>query len=162
MKELFTLLLIASSLFCNAQLPKTENGKLVLENPITFKTGSAELTDEGKETLKPVKEFLLQKDYITTLRVEGHLDNSLSGSASQTLTEKRAMTVCKWLIENGIDCKRLMPVGFGSTKPIASNDDPIEKAQNRRIEFIPAALKGKAIGGMPLDGGGALAGDPCN
>lgn len=162
MKELFTLLLIASSLFCNAQLPKTENGKLVLENPITFKTGSAELTDEGKETLKPVKEFLLQKDYITTLRVEGHLDNSLSGSASQTLTEKRAMTVCKWLIENGIDCKKLMPVGFGSTKPIASNDDPIEKAQNRRIEFIPAALKGKAIGGMPLDGGGALAGDPCN
>lgn len=162
MKVFFIIPAILTCLFCKAQLPKTENGKLVLENPVTFKTGSAELTDEGKEALKPIKEFLLQKDYITTLRVEGHLDNFLTGSASQILTEKRAMAICKWLIENGIDCKRLIPVGFGSAKPIVSNDDPIEKAQNRRIEFIPAALKGKAIGGMPLDGGGVVAGDPCN
>ena len=55
--------------------------------------------------------------------MEGHLDNSLTGSASQILTEKRAMAICKWLIENGIDCKRLIPVGFGSAKPIVSNDE---------------------------------------
>ena len=162
MRSLFTMLIISVSFFCNAQLPKIENGKLVLEKQVTFKTGSAELTDEGKDALIPVKEFLIQKDYITALRIEGHLDNSLTESVNQTLTEKRALSVCKWLIENGIDCKRLIAVGFGSTKPIASNDDPMDKAQNRRMEFIPAAIKGKAIGGMPLDGGGAVAGDPCN
>ena len=128
---------------------------------MTFKTGSAELTDEGKEALFPVKEFLVQKDYITTLRVEGHSDNTSPESESQSLTEKRALSVCKWLVENGIDCKRLIAVGFGSTKPIAANDNPENKAQNRRMEFIPAALRGKAIGGMPLDGGGVVAGDPC-
>lgn len=127
-----------------------------------FKTGNAELTDEGKEPLKGVKEFLDQKDYITTLRVEGQSGNSMAESVSQTLTEKRALSVCKWLVENGVDCKRLIAVGFGSTKPVASNDDPIGKAQNSRIEFIPAALKDKAIGGRPLDGGGVVAGDPCN
>jgi len=162
MKSIITILFIFFSSYSYAQVPKVENGKLVLEKQVTFKTGSAELTDEGKEALIPVKEFLLQKDYISTLRIEGHSDNSLAEPASQTLTEKRAFAVCKWLIENGIDCKRLIAVGFGSTKPIASNDDPIDKAQNRRIEFIPAALKGKAIGGMPLDGGGVAAGDPCN
>jgi len=150
------------SLFCNAQLPKLENGKLVLEKAVTFNTGSAELTDEGKEALLEVKEFLVQKDYITTLRVEGHTDNSGAEAANQTLTEKRALAVCKWLVANGIDCKRLVAVGFGSTKPIAANDNPMNKAQNRRIDFIPAAIHGKAIGGTPLDGSGVVAGDPCN
>jgi OOP family OmpA-OmpF porin len=162
MKIFFCILIITSSFNLHAQLPKIENGKLVLDNPVTFKTGSAELSDEGKEALKPVKEFLSQKDYITTLRVEGHTDNSGVESTNQKLSEQRALAVCKWLVENGIDCKRLIAVGFGSTKPVASNDDPMGKAQNRRMEFIPAALRGKAIGGNPLDGGGVVAGDPCN
>jgi len=93
--------------------------------------------------------------------VEGHTDNSAATPVGQALTEKRALAACKWLVENGIDCKRLIAVGFGSTKPVVSNDNPLDKAQNRRIEFIPAALRGKAIGGMPLDGGGVVAGDPC-
>lgn len=152
-------------LFANygyAQPPKMENGKLVLDEPVTFKTGSAELTDEGKVALKPVKEFLSQKDYISTLRVEGHTDNSIAETVNQKLSEQRALAVCKWLVENGIDCKRLIAVGFGSTKPIAANDSAENKALNRRMEFIPAGMRGKAIGGMPLDGGGVVAGDPCN
>jgi len=161
MKTILAALLFFTNLVY-AQLHKMENGKLVLDQPVTFKTGSAELTDEGKEALKPIKEFLTQKDYITTLRVEGHTDNSAPESSNQKLSEQRALSVCKWLIENGIDCKRLIAVGFGSTKPVASNDTPMDRAQNRRMEFIPAALKGKAIGGMPLDGGGVVAGDPCN
>ena len=152
MKTPLTILIISMTLFCKAQLPKLENGKLILEKAVTFKSGNAELTDEGKEALMQVKEFLIQKDYITTLRVEGHSDNSLADSISQSLTEKRALGVCKWLVQNGIDCKRLIAVGFGSTKPIATNDSPENKAQNRRMEFIPAALQGRVIGDMPLHG----------
>lgn len=148
--------------YCFAQLPKMENGKLSLDDPVTFKTGSAELTDEGKQALRPVKEFLAQKDYISTLRVEGHTDNSNTEPANQKLSEQRALAICKWLVENGIDCKRLIAVGFGSTKPVAANDTAENKAQNSRMEFIPAAMRGKAIGGMPLDGGGIIAGDPCH
>ena len=162
MKIFFLILAISSFINVSAQLPKMENGKLVLDNPVTFETGSAELTDEGKEALKPVKEFLTQKDYISTLRVEGHTDNSGVESNNQKLSEQRALAICKWLVENGIDCKRLIAVGFGGTKPIASNDDPIGKAQNRRMEFVPAGMRGKSIGGLPLDGGGVVAGDPCN
>lgn len=71
------------------------------------------------------------------------------------------MIVCRWLVANGIDCKRLIAVGFGSNKPVESNDTPQGKAMNRRMVFALAALKGKMIGGMPADGGSVVAGDPC-
>ena len=161
MRILPVILLLISN-YAYAQLPKTENGKLVLDNPVTFKAGSAELTEEGKEALKPVKQFLLQKEYISTLRVEGHTDNSNAEPINQKLSEQRALAICKWLVENGIDCKRLFAVGFGSTKPNAANDNAENRALNRRMEFIPAAIRGKAIGGLPLDGGGIIAGDPCD
>jgi OOP family OmpA-OmpF porin len=61
----------------------------------------------------------------------------------------------------GVDCKRLLPVGFGSGKPLSDNPTPEGKAQNRRVTFINAALEGKPIGGMPVDGGGTAAGNPC-
>lgn len=161
MKFLFLIAVMIVSSIVIAQ-PKIENGKLVIDQPVSFKSGSSELTDEGKEALKQVKEFLQSKDYISTMRVEGHTDTDGNSEKNQTLTEQRALAVCKWLVANGIDCKRLLPVGFGGTKPVAANDTPGGKAQNRRIDFVMAGLRGKAIGGMPLDGGGKTAGDPCN
>jgi len=89
------------------------------------------------------------RESVTLLRVENHGD-------AQALTEARALAVAKALVKRGVDCHRLIAVGFGTTKPI-SND----AAQNRRTELIPAALRGHLIGGMPADGGGKVAGDPC-
>lgn len=161
MKWRLTSLLVLVFVTVQAQLPKIENNQLVLDNPVTFKTGTSELTDEGKEALKPVKDFLMAKDYITLMRVEGHSDNNGNESATQKLTEQRALTVCRWLVANGIECKRLLPVGFGSMKPVASNTTPEGKAANRRMVFALAALRGRLIGGMPADGGGLTAGDVC-
>ena len=95
------------------------------------------------------------------MRVEGHSDNSGNESDMQKLTEERALSVCRWLVTNGIDCKRLIAVGFGSTKPVESNSTPSGKAANRRMVFALAALRGRLIGGMPADGGGMTAGDVC-
>jgi len=161
MRKLFSTLFIFFAISSNAQLPRLENNQLLLDNPVTFKTGSAELTDVGKEALKPVKEFLLAKEYISVMRVEGHADNSGKATDLQQLTEQRALSVCRWLTANGIDCKRLIPVGFGNTKPIGDNNTPEGKAANRRMTFAVASLNGKMIGGMPADGGGKVAGDPC-
>jgi OOP family OmpA-OmpF porin len=160
MKNILLIVSLFTSFFSIAQ-PKIENGKLIIDKPVVFKAGSSELTDEGKEALQQVKEFLQSKDYITTMRVEGHTDTDGNPEKNQTLTEQRALSVCKWLVANGVDCKRLLPVGFGGTKPVAANDSPDGKAENRRIDFVMAGLRGKAIGGMPLDGGGKVAGDPC-
>ena len=62
----------------------------------------------------------------------------------------------------GVDCKRLVAVGFGNTKPVADNSTPDGKARNSRVSFFNAALRDRLIGGMPADGGGKVAGDACN
>jgi OOP family OmpA-OmpF porin len=162
MKNLVLSFLLSTFYFTiSAQMPKIENGGLVLDNPVIFNTGTDQLKPESDIALNQVKLFLDSKDYITLLRVEGHLASGGEEVKNQNLTEKRALAVCRWLIKNGIDCKRLIPVGFGTNKPIADNSNPAEKSQNNRIEFKMATLKGKAIGGMPVDGGGKVAGDVC-
>ncbi len=60
-------------------------------------------------------------------------------------------------MKKGISCARLIGVGFGSSKPVAANDSAENRARNRRTVFVNAALRGRAIGGMPLDGGGVVA-----
>ena len=161
MKSILITLFSLASIFSFAQSAKIEGGKLKLDKDVSFKTGSTELTDEGKEALAQVRDFLIAKDYITTLRVEGHTANDGVEGANQILSEKRALAICLWLMDNKIDCKRLIAVGFGSSKPVADNSTPAGKAENRRIEFVMAGMRGKAIGGMPFDGGGKVAGDLC-
>ena len=92
------------------------------------------------------------------MRIEGHVSGS---TTSQALSEKRALAICKKLIAAGVDCKRLIAVGFGDTKPIEENNTPSGRAANTRISFVNAALRGHLIGGMPADGGGVVAGDVC-
>lgn len=146
-----------------ADAPKFEikDNHLVLPAPITFVTGKATLTPESDAALAHIKAYLDDKTYVTTLRIENHTDSSGNAKFNQALTEQRALAVAKALVGKGVDCKRLLPVGFGETKPVAANDTAEHRAQNRRTEVINAALRGHPIGGMPVDGGGKIAGDPC-
>ena len=146
-----------------APKPKFEldGNKLTLPSHVIFKTASDEIDESSKPALEHVVAYLKDKTYITTLRIESHTDTDLAPDAALELTLKRSMAVAKWLVKNGVDCKRLLPVGFGQDKPVASNKTAEGKAENRRTEFHNAALKGIMIGGMPADGGGVVAGDPC-
>ncbi len=145
-----------------AQDYKLEGSEVKISKPISFETGSDVLTPESDAALKIVKQYLDEKSYISLMRVEAHSDNSGDASQNQALTEKRAYAVCKALVAMGVDCKRLIAVGFGSTKPIEDNSTPDGKAVNRRISFINAALRGHLLGGMPADGGGVVAGVICS
>jgi len=138
-----------------------KNNELKLPSPILFETGTDKLLPESDKALEHVKAYLDQKDYITILRIEGHTDSDGDDQANQTLSEKRALSVARWLVGKGVDCTRLMPVGFGENKPVRSNETAEGKAENRRMVFSNAALRGRPIGGMPVDGGGMVAGDPC-
>ena len=141
-----------------------ENGALKLPGAVVFVTGSDVLKPESEEVLQVVKDYLDAKPKVTLIRIEGHTDNDGTKDANQTLSEKRAMAVARWLTAAGEKCDRLLPVGFGQMKPIAGTPDKQtadEKTQNRRVAFVNAALDGRPIGGMPVDGGGHVAGDAC-
>lgn len=141
-----------------AQDYKMNGNELVFDQAITFNGGSAELTNNDIKILTAVKDFLNEKKYVSTLRIEGHVASNKNNA--QNLSEQRANAIAKWLIQQGIDCKRLIIVGFGSTKPIVANE-PKTIQKNTRICFVIAALRDKLIGGMSADGGGQIAGDPC-
>lgn len=138
-----------------------KEGRLSLPGPVVFETGSDTLKPESDAVLEHVQKYLEQKPEITKLRIEGHTDNVGKPADNQTLSEKRAMAVARWLVAKGIDCKRLVAVGFGQDKPVAPNDTEEGRAQNRRVAFFNAAVNDKPLGGKPVDGGGKPAGDPC-
>jgi OOP family OmpA-OmpF porin len=66
--------------------------------------------------------------------IEGHTDSDGSDVFNQKLSEDRANAVRNALIEKGVKPENLVAVGFGETKPIASNKTKEGKAQNRRTE----------------------------
>lgn len=140
---------------------KMKGEQVDLPGPVVFETGSDVLKPESDEVLNIVHDYLGEAKDITLLRIEGHTDSDGKKEDNQKLSERRAMSVAKWLVAKGDDCKRLLPVGFGQDKPVADNATPEGKAQNRRTAFVNAARNGKAIGGFPVDGGGKSAGDPC-
>jgi OOP family OmpA-OmpF porin len=162
MKSFLTILLASFAITLQAQDYKLEGSEVKITKPVLFETGSAKLKPESIAALEIIKQYLTDKTYISQLRVECHTDNSDAAAISQALTEKRAMVICRKLIEMGVDCKRLIAVGFGDTKPVADNSTPDGKAENRRVTFVNVSLRGHVIGGMPVDGGGKVAGELCN
>ncbi len=142
---------------------KIENNQLIIPDSlqIVFETGSANLLPQSKGAIDYVASFLINKTYISTLRIEVHLAKQSNEAFTQKLTEERALAVSKALATL-VDCKRLIAVGFGSTKPIATNTTMEDRLKNNRTSFYIASLRGRAIGGMPIDGGGFVAGDVCN
>lgn len=140
---------------------KMKGFQLDLPGAIVFKTGTAEIEPVSEEVLNVVDSFLKTREDVSLLRVEGHTDSDGDDAKNQTLSEQRAMAVARWLVAKGNDCKRLLPVGFGETKPIADNATAEGKAQNRRTSFFIAAIKGKPVDGQAVDAGGKVAGDSC-
>lgn len=139
----------------------TDHGSLALPGPIVFATGSAELDLAASEAaLQHVHDYLVAKDAVTLVRIEGHGDQS--GEDALMLSGDRALAVGRWLVAHDIACERLLAAAFGDTKPIADSSTAEGRAANRRIEIVNAELRGKAIGGMPVDGGAPAAVPVCD
>lgn len=119
------------------------NGRIVLTLPeeITFASGKASLSSQGKSALKKVSE-LLKKEYATRIIwVEGHTDNEpirKSGYRSNRhLSVERANAVLDSLkTEAGIEDSRLVLVGHGEFSPITDNSTSEGRKRNRRVEIV--------------------------
>lgn len=146
-----------------ADTPKyvVDKSELRVPHPVTFDAGTATLKPESNKALDHVKGYLAAKEAVTLLRIEVHSDSMGATESNQRKSEHRALATAYALVDRGVDCKRLLPVGFGESKPIADNRTAAGKAANRRVTFFHAALKGKPIDKQPVDGGGKVAGDPC-
>lgn len=110
------------------------NGKAILYG-INFNFNSDVIRPESKPTLDKVIAILKDKTG-WQFAVGGHTDNIGGDSFNQTLSEKRAASVVKYLTDGGITADRLSSNGYGLTRPLAPNDSEAERAQNRRVELV--------------------------
>lgn len=130
-------------------------GRVQIPGAVVFDTGLATLKEgAGSEVvLDQVVQFMADNPKVTKLRVEGHTDNVGQPADNQTLSGGRALTVKKYLIAKGVAAERLISVGCGQDRPVASNATEEGKAQNRRVQYQIAENRGKPFLGRPIDGG---------
>lgn len=115
-------------------LVPNEVGEKILLNNIFFESGKAELRAESNAELNRLAD-VLKATPTMELEVAGHTDNVGSPEKNLTLSDQRAKAVRDYLLGQGVEARRLKSVGFGMTKPIASNTTDEGRQQNRRVEF---------------------------
>ncbi len=138
---------------------KQKGNKLEIPGPIVFEFGKSDLKPESYPALTQLRDFLQEKKQITLVRIEGHTDNVGQPAANLKLSGERALAVRQWLIDNDIDQKRLIAIGFGDLKPVADNASDEGRAQNRRTDFVVVEVGGKPWLGADPTGGGTVFGD---
>jgi outer membrane protein OmpA-like peptidoglycan-associated protein/uncharacterized protein YidB (DUF937 family) len=102
---------------------------------INFPTGSAEIPSMSLALLQQAAKPFKQLPAGTVIEIGGYTDNTGDPAANLTLSQHRADAVRTALIASGVSPAILMAKGYGSTKPVASNDTPEGRFQNRRIEY---------------------------
>ena len=114
-----------------------QGDNLVLRMPsdVTFAVNQSSIDPRFDATLADVAGVLRQYDQ-SIVDVVGHTDSSGGDAINQPLSEQRAVSVANALIRNGVQRERLYVAGMSSSRPIASNDTPAGKAQNRRVEIL--------------------------
>lgn len=114
---------------------------------ILFEPGNAKITPHGRQVLKNVAEGLKRLSD-TEIRVEGHTDNQPLSEAARAvyidnlgLSVKRATAVARIFRMMGVDPRNLSAIGFSMYRPMAGNDTPDGRQQNRRVEIVLAPLR---------------------
>lgn len=164
LREILRLALGTAALLASTGSPamaqtavRIELGMLVLPSAVRFEAGSDVLTADSEPGLAQVLQFLNEKPYITLLRVETNAAVREDGDANLALGQARARRLAAWFAAHGADCKRLLYVTHGQNKPM----DAGQSEANERVDFMPATLRDRPIGGLPIDGAGLVVQEPC-
>lgn len=108
--------------------------RVTLEN-IFFEFDKAELLPDSKEELDKMVDIMTDYPFLK-IEISGHTDNVGSAEYNQKLSEQRAKSVVDYLIEEDVSEMRLSFKGYGSEKPLTSNNSEQGRAKNRRVEFL--------------------------
>lgn len=122
----------------------TARGLIANMADVLFKSGSFELLPGARERLAKVSGIVLAYQGLH-LAVEGHTDSIGTDEYNRRLSEQRADAVRDYLVQQGIGSEAITASGFGKSEPVASNDTPEGRQQNRRVELV---VSGTAIGNV--------------
>jgi OmpA-OmpF porin, OOP family len=103
---------------------------------VMYDLNSAEIKSEAYPMLDEAL-LILKKNPDLKVEIDGHTDNTGSATYNMKLSERRAKSVMKYFVDQGVEAERLTTKGFGFTRPAASNKTKKGRAKNRRVEFTP-------------------------
>jgi len=124
--------------------------KIEIKDKIFFDVDKATIQKKSFDLLNQVASVLKNYKYITKNPHRGSTDSQGQKAHNMKLSQDRAESVRAYLVEHGIDIKRLDAQGFGPDRPISSNKTAKGKEMNRRVEFV--IVEQKAIGGDVSEG----------
>jgi len=122
-----------------AQVKEEARGMVItLSGQVLFVTGKSELLPAARDQLDQVAEALKDQGDVKPMVVEGYTDSVGSDTTNQKLSKDRAESVRAYLVSKGVPSDKITSVGKGKANPVASNDTPEGRANNRRVEIIVA------------------------
>jgi outer membrane protein OmpA-like peptidoglycan-associated protein len=122
-----------------AQVKEESRGMVItLSGQVLFVTGKSELLPAAQDQLDQVAKALKDQGEIKPMVVEGYTDSVGTDSSNLTLSKNRAEAVRSYLVSKGIPSDKISSVGKGKANPVASNDTPDGRANNRRVEIVIA------------------------
>ena len=101
---------------------------------VLFATNAATLLAGSEKELNELAAYLIAQPTATIL-IEGHTDNTGDANKNKILSLNRAKSIAQFLMDHKIQAQRITTIGYGDTKPIASNDSEQGRQQNRRTTF---------------------------
>jgi outer membrane protein OmpA-like peptidoglycan-associated protein len=107
-----------------------------LGEAVFFETDSDVILPRSFEMLNQAAGALRVAQNIVLLRIEGHTDSRASDEYNLDLSQRRAESVRRYLIEEGVADVRLVARGYGETQPRASNETEAGMALNRRVDLV--------------------------
>jgi chemotaxis protein MotB len=119
--------------------------KVTVNDELLFPSGGWEMSSEAQQTIGKIVPILAPMQQ-TTIVVNGYTDNVPIGpglmrqgiTSNQVLSQKRAENVMQFMISQGVNPNLVSAQGLGEADPVASNDTPQGRAQNRRVELMVA------------------------
>jgi len=131
-----------------AQVKEEQRGMVItLDGSVLFVTGKAELLPIAREKLNEVARALKEMDDDKLASIEGFTDSRGADDANMRLSQDRANSVKDYLVSQGVKAEKLRAVGRGESNPVASNDTPEGRANNRRVEIV-VQTSAQAAAGM--------------
>jgi chemotaxis protein MotB len=128
------------------QITRLQNAiKVTVNDELLFPSGEWEMPVQAQQTIAKITPILAPMQQ-TRIMVNGYTDNVPIGpglvrqgiTSNQMLSQKRADNVMQFMIAQGVKPSLVSARGFGEADPVASNDTPQGRAQNRRVELTVA------------------------
>jgi len=110
--------------------------RIEILDKVFFATAKDVIQPQSFGLLKQVAQTIIANPRIGKIRVEGHTDNVGKPASNLDLSRRRAASVVRFLVKEGVTAERLFSEGYGDARPIKPNLTEKNRAENRRVEFV--------------------------